>query len=196
MNVLLGFRGVVAVSNYRRYYVPGGTYFFTVVTFARRPFLTSDMARPLLRQAIDDVREQRPFTVVAWVLLPDHLHAVWTLPPGDADYSRRWQAIKENFTKPYLATGGCEGVRSRSRRRRRERAVWQRRFWEHTVEDEDDLVACVDYVHWNPVKHGLVSRVRDWPWSTFHRFVSAGHYEIDWGRSDPCPGYDDPEWGE
>jgi putative transposase len=184
------------MPNYRRCRVAGGSYFFTVVTFGRRRFLTSDLARPLLRKGIDEVREELPFEVVAWVLLPDHLHAVWALPPGDSKYSERWQAIKEKFTKSFLAAGGREGVRNRSRRRRRERAVWQRRFWEHTIQDEEDLASCVDYVHWNPVKHGLVSRVCDWPWSTFHRYVEAGHYGIDWGRTDPCPGYDDPEWGE
>ena len=184
------------MPNYRRWYVPGGTFFFTVVTHGRRPFLTDDQSRTLLRDAIEKERRKRPFEVVAWVLLPDHLHCVWTLPHGDTNYPLRWGRIKDSFTKPYLAAGGTEGVRNRSRRRHRERAVWQRRYWEHTVEDEDDLERCVDYIHWNPVKHGLVSRVRDWPWSTFHRFVQAGQYDIDWGATDPCPGYDDPEWGE
>ena len=184
------------MPNYRRWYVPGGTYFFTAVTFERRPWLTSEEARPLLRTVIQEIRGQWPFEIVAWVLLPDHLHTVWTLPSGDSNYSQRWSLIKERFTKRHLAAGGCEGVRNRSRRRHRERAVWQRRFWEHTVRDEDDLAHCVDYIHWNPVKHGVVSRVCDWPWSTFHRFVAAGQYDIDWGRTDPCPGYDEPEWGE
>jgi putative transposase len=184
------------MPDYRRWYVPGGTYFFTAVTFDRRSFLTEELSRKLLREAIEKEREQRPFQVIAWVLLPDHLHAVWTLPAGDDNYSLRWQKLKEEFTKTYLKSGGQEGVRNRSRRSKRERAVWQRRFWEHTVRDEEDLERCVDYVHWNPVKHGYVERVRDWPWSTFHRFVDAGHCEIDWGRTDPCPGYEDPEWGE
>jgi putative transposase len=184
------------MPNYRRWYVPGGTYFFTAVTFGRRRFLHEDAVRPLLRQAIEKTRQNWPFEIVAWTLLPDHLHTVWTLPPGDADYSLRWAKIKEDFTRSFLAQGGEEAVRNRSRRRHRERAVWQRRFWEHTVQDEEDLAACVDYVHWNPVKHGLVTHVRDWPWSTFHRFVAAGYYEPDWGRTDPCPGNDTPEWGE
>jgi putative transposase len=182
------------MPNYRRWYVPGGTYFFTLVAFDRRKILTSDLARPLLHDAIREVRQVAPFEIVAWVLLPDHMHSVWTLPSGDAEYSRRWQAIKESFTKAYLAAGGSEGVRNRSRRHRRERAVWQRRFWEHTVEDEEDLERCVDYIHWNPVKHGLVNRVRDWPWSTFHRYVAAGQYSIGWGEVDPCPDYETPEW--
>lgn len=184
------------MSRYRRWYVPGGTYFFTAVTYSRRCFLTDDLARPLLRQAIDTIREKYPFEIVAWVLLPNHMHTVWTLPRGDCDYSVRWARIKEEFTEQWLAAGGWEGARNRSRRRRGERAVWQRRFWEHTVRDEEDLERCVDYVHWNPVKHGHVPRVADWPWSTFHRYVAAGHYGSDWGRIDPCPGYDAPEWGE
>lgn len=184
------------MPNYRRCYVPGGTYFFTVVTHSRRNFLTDELPRKWLRDAIDKERGKRPFHVVAWVLLPDHMHAVWTLPAGDASYSLRWQKIKEEFTRKFIASGGEDGVRNRSRRRRQERSVWQRRFWEHTIEDEDDLERCVDYTHWNPVKHGLVTRVRDWPWSTFHRFVTAGQYELNWGRTDPCPGYDAPEWGE
>ena len=184
------------MSRYRRWYVPGGTYFFTLVTHTRRGLLTDELARPLLRQAVETIRVKRPFEVVAWVLLPDHLHTVWNLPRGDADYSLRWARIKEEFTEHWLAAGGPEGVRSRSRRRHRERAVWQRRFWEHTIQDEEDLERCVDYVHWNPVKHGHVSRVVDWPWSTFHRYVAAGHYGKDWGRTDPCLGYDAPEWGE
>ena len=185
-----------AMPNYRRWYVPGGTYFFTVVTFARRRFLTSASARRLLRKAIEGVRGEMPFQIVAWVLLPDHLHTVWTLPSGDCGYSRRWRAIKGAFTKTYLAAGGQEGARSASRRGRGEAAVWQRRFWEHTVRDEDDLALCVDYIHWNPVKHGLARRAGDWPWSTFHRYVKAGQYGPGWGTVDPCRGYDDPEWGE
>lgn len=184
------------MPEYRRWYVLGGTYFFTLVTYERSKQLTSDLARVLLRRAIDEVRSELPFQIVSWVLLPDHLHTVWTLPPGDSNYSERWKRIKGAFSKSYLAEGGTEGVRNRSRRRRREAAVWQRRFWEHTVEDERDLLECVDYVHWNPVKHGLVSRVRDWPWSTFHRFVEAGHYAIDWGGTNPCSVHTDPEWGE
>ncbi|HEY1376065.1 MAG TPA: hypothetical protein VGF55_04695 [Gemmataceae bacterium] len=133
---------------------------------------------------------------MAVVLLPNHLHTIWTLPPDDADYSLRWGLVKERFTRRYLKGGGAEGMISQSRRQHRERAVWQRRFWEHTVRDEDDLKRCADYVHWNPVKHGLVGRVRDYRWSSFHRFARAGEYEPNWGSADPCPGYDDPEWGE
>jgi putative transposase len=150
------------MSDYRRNYVPGGTYFFTVVTHLRQPFLTSDLARRCLHESIDRVRHQWPFDMVAIVLLPDHFHTVWTLPTGDANYSVRLRRLKELFTRSYLENGGTEAPQSRSRERHAERGIWQRRFWEHTIDDEEDLKRCVDYVHWNPKKHGLVSRVRDW----------------------------------
>jgi putative transposase len=184
------------MSWYRRNYVPGGTYFFTVVTACRRPLFLDEANRELLSQALKKIRAKLPFQTVAMVLLPDHLHAVWTLPAGDARYPRRWRQIKERFTVDFLDAGGREGPRSSSRIRHRERAVWQRRYWEHTVRDEDDLKRCVDYIHWNPKKHRLVQNVVDYPWSTFHRFVELGEYTIDWGRDDPCPGYDTPEWDD
>ena len=117
------------------------------------------------------------------VVLPDHLHAVWTLPPGDADYSARWKQIKEAFTEAYLAAGGAEAVRSPSRTLHGERAVWQKRFWEHVCEDEDDVKRCLDYIHWNPVKHGYVSSPADWLHSSFHRWVKAGVYDPEWGAA-------------
>jgi putative transposase len=185
-----------AMSDYRRYYVPGGTYFFTCVTYGRRPILTTDLGRSSLREAIASVQADHPFEIVAIVLLPDHWHTVWTLPRGDARYPLRWMRIKEEFTKAWLAGGGSELQQSESRIKHRQRGVWHRRYWEHTVRDEDDLKRCVDYVHWNPRKHGLVPRVRDWQWSSFHRFVEAGEYDLEWGGIDPTPGWEDPEWGE
>ena len=178
------------MSSYRRYFLPGATYFFTVVTYERQPILTQPLARSCLRAAIRTVKQKRPFDLVALVLIPDHIHTVWTLPRGDADYPTRWAQIKESFTRRYLAVGGDEGRRSASRARRRERAIWQRRYWEHTVRDEDDLKRCIDYIHWNPVKHGLVERVQDYPWSTFHRFARLGEYDLAWGGVDPCLGAD------
>jgi putative transposase len=182
------------MPNYRRNYVPGGTYFFTVVTHQRRRFLTSELARACLHEAVEKIRRKWPFEIVAIVLLPDHWHTVWTLPPGDSRYSLRIRQIKEAFTRRYLASGGGESEQSRSRIEHGLRGVWQKRFWEHTVDDEDDLKRCVDYVHWNPKKHGLVSSVKDWSWSSFHRFVTAGEYTLDWGRRDPAPGFDVAEW--
>ena len=189
-----GWFGGKRMSNYRRYRVAGGTYFFTLVTHERRPLFADELGRKCLRDAIHAEQAKRPFELFAIVLLPEHLHCVWNLPSGDDSYSLRWAKIKEEFTRSYLKAGGGEGEASASRQKHRERAVWQRRFWEHTVEDEDDLKRCVDYIHWNPVKHGLVNRVRDWEWSSFHRFVELGEYPLDWGRVNPCEGYDEPEW--
>jgi putative transposase len=182
------------MSWYRRNYVPGGTYFFTLVVAQRRPLFAHEANRKLLAHAMRSVRVKRPFKIVAQVLLPDHLHAIWTLPRGDDAYSLRWRQIKEQFPRDFLAAGGRESPRSVSRIRHRERAVWQRRFWEHTCDTEEDLEQCVDYVHWNPRKHGLVNRVADYPFSTFHSFVERGQYDLEWGGVDPCPNYSTPEW--
>jgi putative transposase len=184
------------MSDYRRWYVPGGTYFFTVVTYQRCPILCSEVSRKCLREAIEIVRKKRPFKIVAIALLPDHLHIMLTLPQGDADYSTRWKRIKEEYTRLFFASGGKEQPISHSRLLHGERGVWQRRFWEHTVRDEEDLNRCVDYVHWNPNKHGHVSNIRDWQWSSFQRYVKLGEYTIDWGANDPAPDFNAPEWGE
>ncbi len=119
------------------------------------------------------------------VVLPDHFHCVWSLPPGDDDYSIRWKRIKREFTIRWIERGGSELPVAESGRVRGERGIWQRRFWEHQVKDELDLEHCCDYIHYNPVKHGYVTRPGDWPWSTFEKFVKAGHYEPDWGRTLP-----------
>ena len=182
------------MSRYRRIYVPGGTYFFTVVTYRRRPLFVDEDARRILRRAIETIRARYPFEMVATVLLPDHLHAIWSLPAGDANYSTRWRRIKEEFTDEFLACGGKEIPQSPSRKRHGMRGVWHGRFWEHTVRDEVDLKRCVHYIHWNPKKHRLVTRIADWKWSTFHRFVSLGEYDENWGGEDPTPDYDTPEW--
>jgi len=167
------------MPDYRRYYVAEATVFFTLVTHERRPFLTDRLARRCLRLALHKVMAQRPFAAI--VLLPDHLHALWTLPPGDSDFSIRWRRIKEEFTCAFLRCGGKEGRRSSSRRRRKERGVWQRRFYDHVIRDERDFERHFDYVHYNPVKHGLVRRPRDWPYSSFHRWVKLDHYPLEWG---------------
>ncbi len=169
-------------------------YFFTAVTYRRQRILTGDLARTCLRDAIAVIRMKWPLEIVAFVLLPDHLHTVWTLPRGDANYPLRWRRIKEEFTRSYLRCGGTEQHQSRSRIAHGQRGIWQRRYWEHTCRDEDDLKRCVDYVHWNPKKHGLVSNVVDWPWSSFHWYVRLGEYTSEWGHDDPTPGYDVPEW--
>jgi putative transposase len=179
------------MTDYRRWRVAGGTYFFTLVTDGRRPLLTSALARRSLRNAIRSVRQRRPFQIDAIVLLPEHLHAIWTLPPGDFDYATRWQLVKRHFTKSYLAAGGEENFRSASRESKSERGVWQRRYFEHTCRDESDLKRCADYLHINPLKHGVVSRVIDWPWSSFHRYVRLGEYDPSWGNANVWHG---DEW--
>jgi len=171
------------MSKYRRALVPGGTFFFTVVTHRRQPILTETCSRQFLRTAFREVQDERPFTIDAIVLLPDHLHCVWSLPPGDADFPTRWRQIKKRFTQQYLDAGLPEVAVSASREHQGDRGVWQRRYYEHLIRDELDLKRCIDYLHLNSVKHRLVERVRDWPWSSFHRFVRLGEYDIDWGGS-------------
>jgi putative transposase len=153
----------------------------TLVTERRVRFLTTDLARPILHDAIATAAFDRPFELVACVLLPDHLHLVMTLPTGDSNFSTRVAAIKARFTRAYLATvSDAETAQSMSRDRQGYRNVWQKRFWEHTVRDRDDLIGCLDYVHYNPVKHGLVRCPHQWPWSTFTRHLTAGRYFPNW----------------
>ena len=167
------------MPNYRRVWQPGGTYFFTVTLLQRRgnDLLTREI--DLLRTVVTDVRRRHPFRIHGWVVLPDHLHCVIELPQGDVDFPVRWRLIKMGFSKGMPATER----RSAVRQRRGERGIWQRRFWEHLIRDEDDFQAHMDYVHFNPVKHGVVTRVVDWPYSTFHRLVELGVYAVDWGGS-------------
>jgi putative transposase len=168
------------MTRYRRATIGGGTFFFTVVTYRRRRFLTDPPPRQWLREAIEATRADHPFDIDAWVLLPDHLHCIWTLPQGDADYSTRWALIKGRFTKQAKPLLQREDWITESKRKHREGTVWQRRFWEHSIRDERDFEAHLSYIHFNPVKHGVVERAADWPFSTFHRYVQAGVYPMDW----------------
>lgn len=161
---------------YRRARVGGATYFFTVNLADRRAKLLTDYVDDL-RESVRKVRQAHPFEIIAWVVLPDHMHAVWTLPADDADFSKRWNQIKGTFSRS-LPKG--EAL-SASRAGRRERGIWQRRFWEHLIRGEDDLARHVDYVHYNPVKHGYVKQAGEWPYSSFHRFVRRGWLPEDWG---------------
>jgi putative transposase len=169
------------MPNYRRVHVAGGSYFFTVVTYQRANILLSDLARATLRAAIKECQERAPFQVDAFVLLRDHLHTIWTLPEGDSNYSFRWSFIKKEFSKRYLVGGGEEQKPSDSRAKQAERGIWQRRFWEHAIKDEKDFERHVDYIHYNPVKHGLVACPKDYEYSTFHRYVQRGVYPLEWG---------------
>lgn len=172
------------MPNYRRARVAGGTYFFTVVTEGRRKILTEPESREALREAIHLVRRDHPFTIDALVLLPEHIHCLWTLPAGDTDYSKRWGLIKAGFSKRMKICPPFYDDASSSRKRHRESSIWQRRFWEHQIRDEDDFRRHMDYIHFNPVKHGLATRAADWPYSTFHRYVANGVYPESWGNSD------------
>tara|TARA_R110002049_G_scaffold2750_9_gene22391 strand:+ start:68214 stop:68828 length:615 start_codon:yes stop_codon:yes gene_type:complete len=194
----LGFTKIRAfkMSDYRRNFVPGGMYFFTVVTYGRRPILTTDDGRRFLRNAIHKVRKRRPFELFATVLLPDHWHLVMQLPKDDNDYSTRIKRIKEEFSASWLRKGLPEASVSSAQANKGERGIWQPRFWEHTIKNEDDLERCVDYLHWNPRRHQLVNRVRDWQWSSFHRFVKRGQYEIGWGGTAPNCIAQEIDWGE
>ncbi len=182
------------MPNYRRAFTPGATFFFTVVTNNRRPILTEPLVTESLRAAIRDIRTRMPFEIIAWVLLPDHLHAVWRMPQGDSDFSLRWALIKQHVTRACTATSFAQHGVNDSRRKRREGALWQRRFWEHRIRDDTDLARHVGYIHYNPVKHGHVRQVRDWPFSTFHRYCRAGIYPPDWGGSPAVE--DDTGFGE
>jgi len=164
------------MPNYRRYRVSGGTYFFTINVLERR---TDLLVRHIeaLREAVRSTRAERPFHIDAWVVLPDHFHCVRTLPSGDDDFSNRIKAIKIRFV---------QAVEPNKRRSavcvaHGERGIWQRRFWEHAIRDQADYVRHIDYVHYNPVKHGHVALAAQWPYSTFHRWVQAGAYAAEWG---------------
>ncbi len=183
------------MPEYRRAFQPGGTFFFTLVTEGRAPIFAEAMARRQLHQAISTCRAIRPFTMEAVVLLPDHLHLILRLAEGDANFSRHISAVKSHFTRLYLGGGGLERPRSSSRLRQRSRGVWQRRFWEHLIRDDVDLDAHMDYIHYNPVKHGLASCPHAWSHSTFIRHVQLRKYDADWlcccnGKAPEPPSFD------
>jgi putative transposase len=163
------------MSNYRRAWVPGATYFFTVNLRDRRSdLLTREIA--LLRETVRATRARHPFHIDAWVVLPDHMHCLWTLPMGDADFALRWKVIKFAFAKRLPITE----TRTANQQRRGERGLWQRRYWEHLVRDEQDYRRHFDYIHINPLKHGHVQRLEDWPYSSFHRAVAMDVYPAGW----------------
>ena len=165
------------MSTYIRMRRPGGTFFFTVALADRRSRLLVERIDDL-RAAYGAVAAARPFRTEAIVVMPDHLHAVWTLPEGDSDYSTRWKKIKTRFSKEVLNGGLAPTLRvSASKRAKGKVGIWQRRFWEHTVRDEADFAACVRYCHFNPVKHGFVERAEDWPYSSVHREIALGRWQ-------------------
>ena len=160
---------------YRRANAAGGTYFFTVNLADRSSTLLID-AVDILRDAMRRVQQRHPFHIDAIVILPDHLHAIWTLPPDDAAFAKRWALIKAVFSRNLPPTE----QRSASRRKKGERGIWQRRYWEHLIRDDDDYARHIDYIHINPVKHGHAVHPIEWPYSSIHRYVKEGMLPSDW----------------
>jgi putative transposase len=175
------------MPSYRRNY-DGDIFFFTLVTASRRTIFRNQRARDLLSSAIRETRREKPWKTIAIVLLPDHLHTIWRMPEHDKDFSVRIAAIKKRFTRAYLAAGGREARVPTGQARSRRRGVWQRKFWEHTIRDAKDFRKHLDYIHMNPVKHGLVERPGDWAASSFHRCVEEGWYEPNWFGPVDLPG--------
>ena len=167
---------------YRRKKVDGGTYFFTLVTHDRRKFLCEPENVSLLRDAFRYVMQRHQFKIDAFVLLPDHLHSIWTLPEGDHYFSTRWRLIKDYFSR--RCDVKYQALVSTSRHKKQEKSIWQRRFWEHCIRDETDFIHHFDYIHYNPVKHGWVRSPKDWEYSSFHRAVRQGLYDVDWGAGE------------
>jgi putative transposase len=168
------------MPKYQRWYRDGGTYFFTVKTYKQQGFLCESFARTALRSAIEQTRAEKPFQIVSWVLLPDHLHTIWNMPKDDDDFSIRWSMINRRFTQQWLTQHQPSVQLTARMQHKREPGVWQRRFWEHLIRDQADMANHMDYIHYNPVKHGLVECPHDWPHSTFHRWVKEGAYRTDW----------------
>ena len=168
--------------DYRRALIPGGTWFFTINLANRSSRLLIERV-DTLREVVRAVRQRHPFEIVAWVVLPDHIHAIWTLPPDDADFPTRWALIKAGFSRR-IAPGENINV---ARATKGERGIWQRRFWEHLIRDEDDLARHVDYIHINPVKHGHAVKASDWSWSSIHRYIRNGVVTEDWATDPDVP---------
>jgi putative transposase len=170
------------MPDYRRNRIPGATYFFTVNLLDRRSDLLVTQI-DALREAVRRSRERSLFHIDAWLVLPDHMHCLWTLPEGDCDFPSRWRAIKIAFSKSLPANERRNPVMVR----RGERGIWQRRYWEHTIRDDRDYAVHMDYIHFNPVKHGLAQGPGDWPFSSFRRCIAKGLYPPDWLGGDAEP---------
>ena len=165
------------MPNYRRYHHPGGCYFFTVNLLQRYPNTLLVDNIDLLRTSVRIVKSQLPFEIDGWVVMPDHMHCIWTLPEYDKDFATRWRLIKTHFSRQLPKTERL----SKTRLKKGERGIWQRRYWEHFIRDEKDFEIHMDYLHYNPVKHGYAKNVIEWPYSSFHQMVKRGVYPKDWG---------------
>jgi putative transposase len=166
----------ISMPEYQRIFIDGGTYFFTVVTYERRPLFENQIARDLYFSSISHIQYKHPFEQIAYCILPDHIHCIWALPINDHDYSIRWKLVKCKFSRLYQYQFGPLISANESRNKRGEVGLWQRRFWEHTIRDDADLYNHSDYIHYNPVKHGLVEDVVNWKWSSYHQYESDGYY--------------------
>jgi len=168
---------------YRRSDIKGGTYFFTVNLAERQRTLLTDEIN-ILREVINKVKKRYPFELDAMVVLPDHIHAIWTLPENDNDYPTRWMLIKSGFSRQILK----DEQRSASRKQKGERGIWQRRYWEHLIRDDNDFEQHISYIHHNPVKHGYVEKAVDWEYSSIHRYINNGIIKQDWGYKEESEG--------
>ncbi|MEO1339984.1 MAG: transposase [Cyanobacteria bacterium J06635_13] len=168
------------MASYRRMYISGGLYFLTLVTYLRRPLFGKLDNVNLLRAATAKIKAEKPFEIIAAAVLPDQIHFLWQLPPNDSNYSQRISRLKVIFTRAYKKqNGSCDHIPA-SRLKHRESNVWQRRFWEHIIRDEADFQKHLDYIHYNPVKHGLVSCPHFWSYSSFDKWVKRDRYTPDW----------------
>jgi putative transposase len=183
------------MSNYRRPNIAGGTYFITQVTYQRVPWLCEDVGRKAIREAIKKVMLKYPFSIDAFILLPDHFHCLLTLPLNDKDFSVRLRLIKTYVTKHYGQVLRIDREVSSSREKRAESNLWQRRFWEHLIRDDRDFATHCDYIHNNPVRHGLCAVPQDWQFSSIHRFIAQGIYPLNWGM-DKNPEIPQQIWDE
>ncbi len=163
------------MSDYRRVFVKGGCYFFTAVTYERRRLLVRNSYIDRLRHGFRNVMTSHPFRLDAIVVLPDHMHCIWTLPEGDADFSTRWRLLKRHFSVASLLPTRHNGAKP----------VWQPRFWEHLIRNEDDFQRHLDYIHYNPVRHGYVNLPSQWAFSSFLRYAHRGWYDVHWGNESP-----------
>jgi len=171
------------MPEYRRVKLKGATYFFTLVTYERQRIFSSPESISILTDSINRIKTYHPFIIRAYCILPDHIHFIWSLPKNDNDYSKHISQIKRRFTNEYSKRFELSIMKSESRKERKESTLWQRRFWEHWIRNENDLNRHIDYIHYNPVKHGLVNRVKDWKHSSFYEFVDMGCYDSDWGEN-------------
>ena len=182
------------MSNYRRAAAKGGSYFFTLVSYQRRNIFCDKAIRLALRQAIKTTQKKYPFNIDAWVLLPNHMHCIWTLPEEDNNFSQRWSLIKRKVSIECAQQYKQQQLLTESKVKHRESTIWQRRFWEHQIRNQQDFNNHLDYIHYNPVKHNYCNSPSQWQYSTIHRYIKVGYYAYNWGEQQP--NFSDINFGE